>query len=75
MKEVNELVMKYGGSLSGEHNDGMSRGPWLHQMYAPEIIDHFKTLKYIFDPDNIFNPNKKTDANWDFSMAHIREHF
>lgn len=75
MEEVNALVMKYGGSLSGEHNDGMSRGPWLHQMYAPEIIAHFKTLKNIFDPQNIFNPHKKTDADWDYSMAHIREKF
>lgn len=75
MIEVNELVMKYGGSLSGEHNDGMSRGPWLHQMYSQEIIDHFKRLKNIFDPNNIFNPKKKTDADWDYSMKHIREHF
>ncbi len=75
MKEVNELVMKYGGSLSGEHNDGMSRGPWLHQMYPPEIINHFKSLKSIFDAQNIFNPNKKTDADWEYSLSHIREHF
>lgn len=75
MREVNALVVKYGGSLSGEHNDGMSRGPWLSQMYNPETIEHFKTLKRIFDPQNMFNPHKKTDADWDFSMAHIREHF
>lgn len=75
MKEVNELVLHYGGSLSGEHNDGMSRGPWLAQMYSPEIMKHFKTLKNIFDEQNIFNPNKKVDANWDYSMSHIREHF
>lgn len=75
MKEVNELVVKYGGSLSGEHNDGMSRGPWLHQMYSPEVIGYFKDLKNIFDPENIFNPKKKTDADWDYSLSHIREHF
>ncbi len=75
MKEVNELVLHYGGSLSGEHNDGMSRGPWLAQMYAPEIINHFKTLKNIFDEQKIFNPHKKVDADWDYSMSHIRQHF
>jgi FAD/FMN-containing dehydrogenase len=75
MKEVNALVMSYGGSLSGEHNDGMSRGPWLHQMYSPQIIGLFKELKFAFDPQNIFNPYKKTDATWDYSMDHIREHF
>lgn len=75
MREVNELVIKYHGSLSGEHNDGMSRGPWLYQMYALETIEHFKTLKRIFDPQNIFNPHKKTDADWEYSASHIRTHF
>lgn len=75
MKEVNELVLSYGGSLSGEHNDGMSRGPWLKQMYGDEMFAHFVHLKQIFDPDNIFNPNKKTDAKWAYSMANLREHF
>lgn len=75
MREVNALVLKYGGSLSGEHNDGMSRGPWLHQMYSRDMMHIFKELKAIFDPDNIFNPDKKTDAHWEFSMNHLREHF
>jgi FAD/FMN-containing dehydrogenase len=75
MKEVNELVLKYGGSLSGEHNDGMIRGPWLEQMYGDEMLAIFKQLKNIFDPDNIFNPHKKTDATWEYSMKHLREHF
>jgi FAD/FMN-containing dehydrogenase len=75
MREVNNLVLSYGGSLSGEHNDGMIRGPWLHQMYSKSMMSHFKTLKNIFDPHNIFNPNKKTDAHWEFSMSHVRERF
>ncbi len=75
MKEVNELVLKYGGSLSGEHNDGMIRGPWLERMYGPAIYGLFKDLKHAFDPQNIFNPHKKSDANWDFSMKHIRKSF
>lgn len=75
MKQVNELVLKYGGSLSGEHNDGMTRGPWLSQMYSPSMMRHFRTVKQTFDPQNIFNPKKKTDADWEFTMSHIREHF
>ncbi len=75
MREVNALVLKYGGSLSGEHNDGMTRGPWLYQMYSRDMMKTFKQLKYIFDPDNIFNPDKKTDAHWEFSISHLREHF
>lgn len=75
MKEVNELVLKYHGSLSGEHNDGLVRGPWLGQMYGPKMLKIFKEAKAIFDADNIFNPHKKTDANWDYSYKHIRDHF
>jgi FAD/FMN-containing dehydrogenase len=74
-QEVNALVLKYGGSLSGEHNDGLIRGPWLHLMYSKSMMRHFKALKEIFDPDNIFNPDKKTDAHWEFSLQHIRESF
>lgn len=74
-KEVNELVLKYGGSLSGEHNDGMVRGPWLEQMYGPSVLSYMKEAKHIFDPQNIFNPKKKTDADWDFSYSHIRNNF
>ena len=75
MREVNALVVKYGGSLSGEHNDGMSRGPWLHQMYSKSMMAHFRRTKHVFDPQNIFNPHKKTDSSWEFSMSHMREHF
>jgi FAD/FMN-containing dehydrogenase len=75
MREVNELVLKYGGSLSGEHNDGMIRGPWLEEMYGKEMVKLFRETKEIFDPDGLFNPHKKTDADWAFSMGHIREHF
>jgi FAD/FMN-containing dehydrogenase len=75
MKEVNNLVLQYGGSLSGEHNDGLVRGPWLEQMYGKEVVAIFKQVKKIFDPENIFNPHKKTDATWDYSFGHVRNHF
>ncbi|MDQ5982654.1 MAG: hypothetical protein QG549_651 [Patescibacteria group bacterium] len=75
MKEVNNLVLKYGGSLSGEHNDGLVRGPWLEQMYGKEVVHLFRETKNIFDPQHIFNPHKKANASWDYSYSHIREHF
>jgi FAD/FMN-containing dehydrogenase len=75
MKEVNELVLKYGGSLSGEHNDGLVRGPWLGQMYGDHMLQLFKQTKQIFDPNAIFNPHKKANASWDYSFSHIRAHF
>jgi len=75
MKEVNELVLSYHGSLSGEHNDGLIRGPWLEQMYGADMVKIFKQVKQTFDPQNIFNPHKKTDSSWDYSFSHIRDHF
>ncbi|HET9174354.1 MAG TPA: FAD-binding oxidoreductase [Candidatus Saccharimonadales bacterium] len=75
MKEVNNLVIKYHGSLSGEHNDGLVRGPWLEQQFGKEVYELFKRVKHIMDPDNIFNPHKKADATWDYSFSHIRDHF
>lgn len=75
MKEVNELVLKHGGSISGEHNDGMVRGPWLERMYGPQVFELMDDIKRLYDPQNIFNPRKKTDADWNYSFSHIRKSF
>jgi FAD/FMN-containing dehydrogenase len=75
MKAVNNLVLKYQGSLSGEHNDGLVRGPWLEMMYGKDVLKLFKEAKHIMDPDNIFNPHKKATASWEYSFGHIRDHF
>lgn len=75
MKEVNNLVLQYGGSLSGEHNDGLVRGPWLEAQYGKEMVDLFKKTKDIFDPEHIFNPRKKAYATWDYSFSHVRANF
>lgn len=75
MEEVDQLVLRYKGSLSGEHNDGLVRGPWLEEQFGREMVALFRDVKHIFDPENIFNPHKKSDANWDYSFSHIREHF
>lgn len=75
MREVNNLILKYGGSLSGEHNDGLVRGPWLEEMYGKKVVGLFRDVKTIFDPENIFNPNKKSDATWKYSFSKVRDHF
>jgi FAD/FMN-containing dehydrogenase len=75
MKEVNNLVLQYGGSLSGEHNDGLVRGPWLKDQFGEEMLQVFKDAKHVMDPQAIFNPHKKANADWDYSYSHIREHF
>lgn len=75
MKEVYDLVLAAGGSISGEHNDGLVRGPWLERMYGERVFGHMHAIKQIYDPANIFNPRKKTDADWDFSFKNIRKDF
>lgn len=75
MREVNELILKFGGSLSGEHNDGLVRGPWLEEMYGRKVVKLFREIKEIYDPQNIFNPHKKADATWEYSFSRVRDHF
>jgi FAD/FMN-containing dehydrogenase len=58
-EKVYALVLKYGGSTTGEHNDGIIRTPYLKQMFGPEMHALFAETKRIFDPLNIFNPGKK----------------
>jgi len=57
-----DLVVSYGGSLSGEHGDGQSRGALLHKMFGPELIDAFRKFKAVWDPGNKLNPHKVVDA-------------
>lgn len=72
MRELVPIVLEYGGTMAGEHNDGMIRGPWLPAVFGDQVYELFKDTKEIFDPHYIFNPNKKTDASWDFSMENLR---
>ena len=72
MRELIPIVLKYGGTMAGEHNDGMVRGPWLPAMFGQDVYEVFKATKEIFDPQYIFNPHKKTDASWEYSMSHLR---
>jgi FAD/FMN-containing dehydrogenase len=57
--KVYELVAKYHGSNTGEHNDGIIRTPYLEMMFGAEVCELFAQVKAIFDPLNIFNPGKK----------------
>lgn len=58
-EKVFDLVLRYRGSLTAEHNDGLVRTPYLEKMYGPRMVGLFKKVKEIFDPKNIFNPGKK----------------
>lgn len=61
-EDVATLVKKYGGSMSGEHGDGRVRAEFIKFMIGDENFDLLKRVKNIFDPHNIFNPGKITDA-------------
>ena len=56
-----DLVVDYGGSLSGEHGDGQSRGALLPKMFGPELVNAFREFKSTWDPNNNLNPNKVVD--------------
>ncbi|HEX9236621.1 MAG TPA: FAD-linked oxidase C-terminal domain-containing protein, partial [Actinomycetota bacterium] len=63
LEEASDLVLSYGGSLSGEHGDGQSRGELLEKMYGPELMGGFREFKVIWDPSGAMNPGKLIDAN------------
>jgi FAD/FMN-containing dehydrogenase/Fe-S oxidoreductase len=60
--EVAELVLRYGGALSGEHGDGLVRSPFQEKMFGPVLYGAFRELKRTFDPIGIFNPGKIVDS-------------
>ena len=57
-ESVADLVLEFGGSLSGEHGDGIVRGVWTEKMFGRRIYDSFVELKDAFDPKRIMNPGK-----------------
>ncbi len=60
--DIADLVLDYGGALSGEHGDGLVRSPFMRKMYGPVLYEAFRTIKRTFDPLGIFNPGKIVDA-------------
>jgi FAD/FMN-containing dehydrogenase/Fe-S oxidoreductase len=63
VEEAADLVVSYGGSLSGEHGDGQARAELLPKMFGNEIVQAFREFKSIWDPDWKMNPNKIVDPN------------
>ena len=60
--EIADLVLEFGGALSGEHGDGLIRSPFMEKMFGPVLYGAFQQVKRTFDPDGIFNPGKIVDA-------------
>ena len=61
-EEISDLVKEFGGSMSGEHGDGIVRGVWTEKMFGSQIYDAFRKLKKTFDPQGIMNPGKIIDC-------------
>jgi FAD/FMN-containing dehydrogenase len=68
---VYDLVLEYHGSITGEHNDGLIRTPYVEKMFGSEVTDLFEQVKHILDPQNIFNPGKKVGGNLQYALDHI----
>jgi len=62
MEEVTDLVLAFGGSLSGEHGDGLVRSEWNRKMFGPQIYEAFRQVKRAFDPENVLNPGRIVDG-------------
>ncbi|MGH7986627.1 MAG: FAD-binding and (Fe-S)-binding domain-containing protein [Candidatus Binataceae bacterium] len=84
MLEIADLVSEFGGSLSGEHGDGLARSELLDRMFGPRMLDAFREFKDIFDPDHKMNPGvivaaEPLDSNLRlgpyYSPRQVRTHF
>ena len=62
--KVYDLVVSYKGSITGEHNDGLIRTPYVEKMFGSAMYALFMEVKKIFDPQNIFNPGKKVGGTF-----------
>jgi len=62
LDRATDIVLHYGGSLSGEHGDGQARASLLPKMFGPELMQAFREFKALWDPDNRMNPGKLIDA-------------
>ena len=61
-EDITDLVLEFGGALSGEHGDGIVRGAWTEKMFGPTLYQSFREIKRAFDPDGIMNPGKIVDC-------------
>jgi FAD/FMN-containing dehydrogenase len=69
--KVYDLVLSYRGSISGEHNDGYIRTPYLEKMFGPKMCALFGDVKHAFDPLGIFNPGKKVGITFAEAAKHL----
>jgi FAD/FMN-containing dehydrogenase/Fe-S oxidoreductase len=61
-EEISDLVQEFGGAMSGEHGDGLSRSHFNEKLFGPQIYQAFREIKAAFDPEGRMNPGKVVDA-------------
>ncbi len=69
--KVYDLVLEYRGSITGEHNDGLVRTPYVEKMFGREMYALFMQVKKIFDPHGIFNPGKKVGLTYSQALSKL----
>ncbi len=69
--KVYDLVLSYHGSITGEHNDGIARTPYVEKMFGPAMYALFHEVKSILDPHNIFNPGKKVGLTFSEALTYL----
>jgi FAD/FMN-containing dehydrogenase len=69
--KVYDLVISFHGSITGEHNDGLVRTPYVAKMFGPKMEALFEETKKIFDPLDIFNPGKKVGTTYAEAEKHL----
>lgn len=83
MEEYYDLVIKLGGSIAAEHNDGRLRAPFVEKQFGKEIADIFEQVRRAFDPSSMLNPGVKTGVSLkdlsallrkEYTIAHLADH-
>jgi FAD/FMN-containing dehydrogenase/Fe-S oxidoreductase len=84
LEEAADLVVQYGGSISGEHGDGHARAFLYQKMFGPELVEGFRLFKQLWDPDNKLNPGKVVNPyppeaflklGADYNPTQVKTHF
>jgi len=73
--EYYKLVIKLGGSITAEHNDGIMRGPYLKDMFGSKVYSLFEEIKALFDPLNFLNPGVKLGVTKQDAMVKMRKEY
>lgn len=75
IEDYYSMVMRLGGSTTGEHGDGRLRGPFLEKLYGPEVYDLFRQTKHIFDPYAVMNPGVKIGVTLEDIKPLLRQEY